>query len=60
VKGQVLDGEQVWTFIKGLEPNDHHHYTHLLTSVISIFFIGLVMTFIFHQVNILHFFPKNF
>ena len=33
VKGQVLDGEQLWVLIEGLEANDLLHYTHLLTGL---------------------------
>lgn len=32
VKGQVLDGKELWTLIEGLEANDLLHYTHLLTG----------------------------
>ena len=37
VKGQVLDGDQLWTLIEGLEANDLLHYTHLLTG--KLFFV---------------------
>lgn len=33
MKGQVLDGEQLWTLIEGLEANELLNYTHLLTGV---------------------------
>lgn len=31
-KGQVLNGEQLWELIEGLEANDLLFYTHLLTG----------------------------
>lgn len=34
-KGQVLNGEQLWTLIEGLEDNDLLYYTHLLTGYIG-------------------------
>ena len=37
VKGQVLDGDQLWTLIEGLEANDLLHYTHLLTGKLLYF-----------------------
>lgn len=37
VKGQVLDGEQLWALIEGLEANDLLHYTHLLTGLVFSF-----------------------
>ncbi|KAH8950621.1 hypothetical protein BDL97_10G095100 [Sphagnum fallax] len=44
VKGQVLDGEQLWTLIEGLEANDLHHYTHLVTGYIgSVSFLEMVL-----------------
>lgn len=33
VKGDVLDGEQLWALIEGLQANDLLHYTHLLTGL---------------------------
>lgn len=33
-KGQVLNGEQLWELIQGLESNDLLYYTHLLTGII--------------------------
>lgn len=32
VKGQVLNGDQLWTLMEGLEANGLLHYTHLLTG----------------------------
>lgn len=32
-KGQVLNGEQLWDLIEGLEANDLLYYTHLLTGI---------------------------
>ncbi len=43
MKGQVLDGEQLWTLIEGLEANDLHHYTHLVTGTDCALLIGLVI-----------------
>jgi len=44
VKGQVLDGDQLWTLIEGLEANDLLHYTHLLTGYIgSVSFLETVL-----------------
>lgn len=44
VKGQVLDGEQLWTLIQGLEANDLLNYTHLLTGYIgSVSFLETVL-----------------
>ncbi|KAG0605631.1 hypothetical protein M758_9G075000 [Ceratodon purpureus] len=44
VKGQVLDGEQLWALIEGLEANDLLHYTHLLTGYIgSVSFLETVL-----------------
>ncbi|KAL9689730.1 hypothetical protein QQ045_010119 [Rhodiola kirilowii] len=31
-KGQVLNGQQLWDLIEGLEANDLLYYTHLLTG----------------------------
>jgi hypothetical protein len=33
-KGQVLNGQQLWDLIEGLEANDLLYYTHLLTGTI--------------------------
>lgn len=33
-KGQVLNGEQLWELIEGLEANDLLYYTHLLTGML--------------------------
>jgi len=33
VKGQVLDGDQLWALIEGLEANELLSYTHLLTGL---------------------------
>ncbi|KAK7305727.1 hypothetical protein VNO77_43637 [Canavalia gladiata] len=35
VKGQVLNGQQLWDLIEGLEGNDLLYYTHLLTGYIG-------------------------
>ncbi|KAG0594585.1 hypothetical protein M758_UG090600 [Ceratodon purpureus] len=44
VKGQVLDGEQLWALIEGLEANGLLHYTHLLTEYIgSVSFLKTVL-----------------
>lgn len=44
VKGQVLDGEQLWALIEGLEANDLLHYTHLVTGYIgSVSFLETVL-----------------
>lgn len=44
VKGQVLDGEQLWALIEGLEANDLLHYTHLLTGYIgSVSFLETIL-----------------
>lgn len=32
MKGQVLNGDQLWTLMEGLEANNLLHYTHLLTG----------------------------
>lgn len=34
-QGQVLDGEQLWSLIEGLEANDLLNYTHLLSGTTS-------------------------
>ncbi|XP_057970359.1 pyridoxal kinase isoform X2 [Malania oleifera] len=34
-KGQVLNGQQLWDLIEGLEANDLLYYTHLLTGYIG-------------------------
>ena len=31
-RGQVLNNNQLWDLIEGLQENDLIHYTHLLTS----------------------------
>jgi hypothetical protein len=41
VKGQVLDGEQLWALIEGLEANDLLHYTHLVTGQLEFLSIDL-------------------
>jgi len=44
VKGQVLNGDQLWTLMEGLEANDLLHYTHLLTGYIgSVSFLEKVL-----------------
>ncbi|KAK9115382.1 hypothetical protein Syun_022179 [Stephania yunnanensis] len=43
-KGQVLNGEQLWNLIEGLEANDLLYYTHLLTGYIgSVSFLDTVL-----------------
>ncbi|KAJ8545918.1 hypothetical protein K7X08_018501 [Anisodus acutangulus] len=43
-KGQVLNGEQLWDLIEGLEANDLLYYTHLLTGYIgSVSFLNTVL-----------------
>ncbi|CAA2961615.1 pyridoxal kinase [Olea europaea var. sylvestris] len=43
-KGQVLNGDQLWELIDGLEANDLLFYTHLLTGYIgSISFLNTVL-----------------
>jgi len=44
VQGQVLNGEQLWTLIEGLEANDLLVYTHLLTGYIgSVSFLETIL-----------------
>ncbi|XP_024387765.1 pyridoxal kinase isoform X1 [Physcomitrium patens] len=44
VKGDVLDGEQLWALIEGLQANDLLHYTHLLTGYIgSVSFLETIL-----------------
>ncbi|XP_057862357.2 pyridoxal kinase isoform X4 [Cryptomeria japonica] len=44
VRGQVLNGEQLWTLIEGLEANDLLCYTHLLTGYIgSVSFLDTIL-----------------
>ncbi|XP_071913435.1 pyridoxal kinase-like isoform X2 [Coffea arabica] len=43
-KGQVLNGDQLWDLIEGLEANDLLYYTHLLTGYIgSVSFLNTVL-----------------
>nr|DAD35645.1 TPA_asm: hypothetical protein HUJ06_006285 [Nelumbo nucifera] len=43
-KGQVLNGQQLWDLIEGLEANDLLYYTHLSTGYIgSISFLETVL-----------------
>ncbi|XP_047153402.1 pyridoxal kinase-like [Vigna umbellata] len=35
-KGQVLNGQQLWELIEGLEGNELLFYTHLLTGIVNI------------------------
>lgn len=42
-KGQVLNGEQLWELIEGLEANDLLFYTHLLTGS------NFIKNFYFHS-----------
>lgn len=43
-KGQVLNGEQLWDLIEGLEANDLLYYTHLLTGYIgSVSFLNTIL-----------------
>lgn len=34
-KGQVLNGEQLWELVEGLEANNLLYYTHLLTGILE-------------------------
>lgn len=44
MKGDVLDGEQLWALIEGLQANDLLHYTHLLTGYIgSVSFLETIL-----------------
>jgi len=36
-KGQVLNGQQLWELIEGLEGNELLFYTHLLTGIVMYF-----------------------
>ncbi|ONI17420.1 hypothetical protein PRUPE_3G158100 [Prunus persica] len=43
-KGQVLNGQQLWELIEGLEENDLLYYTHLLTGYIgSVSFLSTIL-----------------
>nr|DAD32010.1 TPA_asm: hypothetical protein HUJ06_010861 [Nelumbo nucifera] len=43
-KGQVLNGQQLWDLIEGLEANDLLYYTHLLTGYIgSVSFLDTIL-----------------
>ncbi|GLT57247.1 hypothetical protein SLA2020_302340 [Shorea laevis] len=43
-RGQVLNGQQLWELIEGLEANDLLYYTHLLTGYIgSVSFLNTVL-----------------
>ncbi|KAA8530639.1 hypothetical protein F0562_005427 [Nyssa sinensis] len=43
-KGQVLNGQQLWDLIEGLEANNLLYYTHLLTGYIgSVSFLNTVL-----------------
>ncbi|GER48082.1 pyridoxal kinase [Striga asiatica] len=43
-KGQVLNGDQLWDLIEGLEANNLSYYTHLLTGYIgSVSFLNTVL-----------------
>ncbi|KQJ85967.1 pyridoxal kinase [Brachypodium distachyon] len=43
-RGQVLNGNQLWDIIEGLEENELLHYTHLLTGYIgSVSFLNTVL-----------------
>ncbi|CAA7055675.1 unnamed protein product [Microthlaspi erraticum] len=43
-KGQVLNGEQLWDLIEGLQANDLLFYTHLLTGYIgSVSFLNTIL-----------------
>lgn len=45
-KGQVLNGQQLWDLIEGLEANDLLYYTHLLTGtfIVHVLFTALWFT----------------
>ena len=45
-KGQVLNGEQLWELIEGLEANGLLYYTHLLTGTLNEYTIMFFMTYI--------------
>ncbi|XP_044468765.1 pyridoxal kinase-like isoform X3 [Mangifera indica] len=43
-KGQVLNGQQLWELVEGLEANDLLYYTHLLTGYIgSVSFLNTIL-----------------
>ncbi|KAG9448965.1 hypothetical protein H6P81_008930 [Aristolochia fimbriata] len=43
-RGQVLDGQQLWDLIEGLEANELLYYTHLLTGYIgSVSFLNTIL-----------------
>ncbi|OMO95721.1 Pyridoxal phosphate (active vitamin B6) biosynthesis, pyridoxal kinase [Corchorus olitorius] len=47
-KGQVLNGEQLWDLIEGLEANDLLFYTHLLTGYIgSVSFLNTILKVVY-------------
>lgn len=52
VKGQVLDGDQLWTLIEGLEANDLLHYTHLLTGTLLFHLFIFLTTHNYTKFNI--------
>jgi pyridoxine kinase len=41
-KGQVLNGQQLWELIEGLEANDLLYYTHLLTGMLRLFSVIVI------------------
>ncbi|XP_017975775.1 PREDICTED: pyridoxal kinase isoform X2 [Theobroma cacao] len=50
-KGHVLNGQQLWDLIEGLEANDLLYYTHLLTGYIgSVSFLNKVLEVV-HQLR---------
>ena len=54
VKGQVLNGQQLWELIEGLEGNELLFYTHLLTGIVSttlcIFYCELYVTYLMDSI----------
>ena len=38
-RGQILNGDELWNLIEGLEANDLLYYTHLLTGGYDCFII---------------------
>lgn len=53
-KGQVLNGQQLWELIEGLEANDLLYYTHLLTGTIIYDVIEFHVCIIFCELDVSH------
>lgn len=51
-KGQVLNGQQLWELIEGLEENDLLYYTHLLTGILNYSWIGFEDLVLYKMVTI--------